>query len=242
MNVDREAFRPMRDPPNPASAVAPCPGVPRWKRALDISFLILAAPLLAPVALTIAGAIKVSSAGPVLFWQERIGIRGERFILLKFRTMGVGADTKIHEAHVARLKEKNQPMTKLDDQGDLRVTRLGGFLRATGLDELPQLFNVLRGQMSLVGPRPSLPSEYESFDPRQQERFCALPGLTGLWQVSGKNRTTFEEMIDLDIRYVRNQSISLDLWILLRTIPVIKAGACAWLARGVRQQPKSSAE
>jgi lipopolysaccharide/colanic/teichoic acid biosynthesis glycosyltransferase len=102
--------------------------------------------------------------------------------------------------------EANQPMTKLDRRGDKRLTPAGRLLRALGLDELPQLINVLRGEMSLVGPRPCLPSEHARYLPWQQERFCALPGLTGLWQVSGKNRLTFSEMIELDIKYVRTQS------------------------------------
>jgi lipopolysaccharide/colanic/teichoic acid biosynthesis glycosyltransferase len=117
----------------------------------------------------------------------------------------------------------NEPMTKLDSRGDTRLIPFGRLLRAAGLDELPQLINVLRGEMSLVGPRPCLPSEYDRHLPWQRDRFRTLPGLTGLWQVSGKNQTTFSEMIDLDMQYVRTQSPLLDLKILLKTIPVVVA-------------------
>jgi lipopolysaccharide/colanic/teichoic acid biosynthesis glycosyltransferase len=112
-------------------------------------------------------------------------------------------------------------MVKLDAKGDHRLIPLGSFLRATGLDELPQLLNVLRGEMSIVGPRPCLPYEYENYQPRQKRRFEVVPGLTGLWQVSGKNKTTFAEMINLDIFYAENQSLRLDIAIMLRTPPAL---------------------
>jgi lipopolysaccharide/colanic/teichoic acid biosynthesis glycosyltransferase len=117
----------------------------------------------------------------------------------------------------------NQPMTKLDRHGDKRLIPVGRLLRALGVDELPQLINVLRGEMSIVGPRPCLPGEYSKYLPAQKERLHALPGLTGLWQVSGKNRLTFNEMIDCDITYVRTQSLWLDLTIMLKTIPALAA-------------------
>ena len=195
--------------------------IPLWKRVLDISCLLIAFPTVLPVMLLIAIAIKVGSSGPVVFKQERIGLLGRRFTLFKFRTMITGIDTAVHETHVAGLIEANRPMTKLDAHGDARLIPLGRLLRAAGLDELPQLFNVLRGDMSLVGPRPCVPREYEMYRPWQMERFRTLPGLTGLWQVSGKNRTTFNEMIDLDIRYVRMRSLSLDLKIMVKTIPAV---------------------
>jgi len=132
-----------------------------------------------------------------------------------------GADTAVHEAHMARLIETNGPMTKLDAHGDNRLIPCGRMLRAAGVDELPQLINVLRGEMSIVGPRPCLPSEYDKHLPWQKERFHTLPGLTGLWQVSGKNRTTINEMIEIDIRYVRTRSPLLDLKIMIMTIPVL---------------------
>jgi lipopolysaccharide/colanic/teichoic acid biosynthesis glycosyltransferase len=144
-------------------------------------------------------------------------------MVYKFRTMVDGVDTSAHEKHVSNLIEGNSPMTKLDARGDKRLIPVGRLLRAGGLDELPQLVNVLRGEMSIVGPRPCLPSEYALYLPWQRERFLGLPGLTGLWQVSGKNRTTFNEMIELDIQYVRKQSLLLDLKIMLKTIPLLLA-------------------
>lgn len=195
--------------------------VPVWKRLLDISCMLTVLPALLPMILLIAIIIKISSAGPVLFRQERVGLLGKKFILFKFRTMVPGTNTGVHEAHAASLIESNSPMTKLDAHGDGRLILFGRWLRAAGLDELPQLLNVLRGEMSLVGPRPCLPSEYEKYLPWQRERFRTLPGLTGLWQVSGKNRTTFIEMIDLDIQYVRTQSLWLDLRIIVKTIPAL---------------------
>jgi lipopolysaccharide/colanic/teichoic acid biosynthesis glycosyltransferase len=197
------------------------PRVPRWKRALDLACLLIAIPSLLPMLLIIAVLIKISSKGPVLFKQERIGFLGRRFILFKFRTMIEGADTTAHEEYVASLIETNGPMTKLDAQGDARLIPIGRLLRASGLDELPQLINVFRGEMSIVGPRPCLPGEYDRLLPRQRERFRTLPGLTGLWQVSGKNRTTFNEMIGYDIQYIRMQSLWLDLKIMLKTVPAV---------------------
>lgn len=195
--------------------------IPLWKRALDISCVLIAIPSLLPLLLIIAVIIKIGSKGPLLFKQERIGFLGKRFTLFKFRTMKEGADTTAHEKHVASLIESNGPMTKLDACGDARLIPLGRLLRAAGLDELPQLINVLRGEMSIVGPRPCLPSEYSKYLPWQKERFRALPGLTGLWQVSGKNRTTFNEMIECDLQYTRTQSLWLDLMIMLKTIPTV---------------------
>jgi lipopolysaccharide/colanic/teichoic acid biosynthesis glycosyltransferase len=195
--------------------------VPLWKRALDISCALVAIPILLPLILAISIIIKASSRGPVIFKQERVGLLGKRFILYKFRTMIAGADTAAHEKHVDTLIKNNGPMTKLDARGDTRLIPLGRIIRAAGLDELPQLINVLRGEMSLVGPRPCLPHEYNCYLPQQRERFRTLPGLTGLWQVSGKNRTTFNEMIDCDIRYVRTQSLWLDLKIISKTIPAL---------------------
>jgi lipopolysaccharide/colanic/teichoic acid biosynthesis glycosyltransferase len=195
--------------------------VPVWKRVLDVSCLLIAIPSLLPLMLIIAALIKISSRGPVLFKQERVGFLGNRFTLFKFRTMIEGADTTVHEDYVASLMASEGPMAKLDAQGDVRLIPVGRLLRAAGLDELPQLINVLRGEMSLVGPRPCLPNEYDRFQPWQRERFDALPGLTGLWQVSGKNRLTFHEMIDCDIAYVRSRSLWLDLKIMLKTLPAI---------------------
>lgn len=195
--------------------------VPRWKRVLDVSLILLASPVLVPLMALIALTIRCVSPGPLLFRQERVGFRCRRFTCFKFRTMHVAADPGLHQGHLQELLHSDKPMTKLDSQGDPRVIPFGRFLRASGLDELPQIFNVLRGEMSLVGPRPCLPYEFAQFLPWQKERFNALPGLTGLWQVSGKNRTTFTQMIQLDIQYARNQSLWLDLKIILKTIPAL---------------------
>lgn len=194
---------------------------PRWKRVFDVTLIVLAAPLLVPVMICIAVLIRLVSSGPVLFRQERIGYLGERFMCIKFRTMFVGADIGVHQGHLNQLMTSNAPMVKMDSKGDPRLIPFGLLLRSCGLDELPQIFNVLCGDMSLVGPRPCVPYEYEKYLPWQRERFNTVPGLTGLWQVSGKNRTTFIEMIRFDIEYVRKKSLWLDFKIVLKTIPAL---------------------
>jgi lipopolysaccharide/colanic/teichoic acid biosynthesis glycosyltransferase len=191
-------------------------GAAVWKRTLDWALIVLALPLWAPLMLAIGLAIKFLSPGPMLFKQERVGFRGRRFTCLKFRTMKCNADTTTHEQYLKQLAQSQQPMTKLDS-ADPRLIPGGAILRATGLDELPQLFNVLQGDMSLVGPRPCTTYEYATYHAWHLERFEALPGLTGLWQVSGKNKTTFEEMMLLDIHYARNQSLGLDVKIIFKT-------------------------
>ncbi len=163
----------------------------------------------------------VASPGPILFRQERVGYRGRRFYLYKFRTMHVSANVASHQAHLKQLMKANAPLRKLDEQGDRRLIPGGWMLRATGLDELPQIINVLRGEMSIVGPRPCIPYEYESFSAEQRRRLESVPGLTGLWQVSGKNRTTFDEMIRLDVAYGERRSLPLDVGIIARTVPAL---------------------
>ena len=196
-------------------------GVPGWKRILDVLLVLVSAPAWFPVAVLIAGAIRAISPGPIFFRQERVGYMGKRFWCLKFRTMVVDADTEVHQGHLEQLMKSDCPMTKLDNAGDSRLIPCGLFLRTLGLDELPQIINVLKGEMSLVGPRPCLPYEYEKYLPRHRERCVTLPGLTGLWQTSGKNRTTFEEMIDLDVHYARHKSLLMDLRIIGMTIPAL---------------------
>ena len=171
--------------------------------------------------LVLAILIKLVSPGPALFRQERIGYQGKRFTCFKFRTMLVNADTGVHQGHLTRLMDSNVPMKKLDAAGDPRLIPFGLLLRSLGLDELPQIFNVIRGEMSMVGPRPCVPYEYENYSPHHRRRLEAVPGLTGLWQVSGKNRTTFERMVDLDIFYATNKTFFLDLKIIFKTIPAI---------------------
>jgi lipopolysaccharide/colanic/teichoic acid biosynthesis glycosyltransferase len=196
------------------------PGL-QWKRALDALVILLTLPLLIPLALLVALLIRSGSRGPVLFKQERVGHLGKRFRCFKFRTMFVNADTNMHQGHLHQLMNSNAPMMKMDSKGDPRIIPFGVLLRASGLDELPQLINVLRGEMSLVGPRPCLPYEYGQYLPWQKERFQTVPGLTGLWQVSGKNKTTFVEMIQLDIRYAKNKTLWWDLKIILLTVPAL---------------------
>jgi lipopolysaccharide/colanic/teichoic acid biosynthesis glycosyltransferase len=197
----------------------------RWKRVLDIGLVVMALPLLVPMGLAIAGIIRLVSKGPILFKQERIGRGGQKFWCFKFRTMSIGADTVLHEGHLRQLIQSNSPMTKMDSRGDKRIIIGGVFIRALGLDELPQLINVVRGEMSIVGPRPCLPYEFELYLPWQRERCNAVPGLTGLWQVSGKNKTTFCEMIKLDIEYSRRCNLWLDVGIIFKTIPVLLSQA-----------------
>ncbi|HUE37609.1 MAG TPA: sugar transferase [Candidatus Acidoferrum sp.] len=196
-------------------------GMPAWKRVLDICLILLALPVLVPVALIVAVIIHLVSEGPILFKQERMGQGGRKFQCFKFRTMRAGADSILHEGHLRQLIHSDAPMTKMDARGDARIIPGGVFLRATGLDELPQLINVLRGEMSIVGPRPCLLYEAEHYLPWQRERFNVAPGLTGWWQVNGKNKTTFAEMIRLDIEYSRRLSLGMDLGIIIKTVPVL---------------------
>ena len=177
--------------------------------------------MLIPLALGIALLIRIVSKGPILFQQERVGWRGNFFLCLKFHTMKCGAETVSHQGHLKDLMKSDTPMQKMDSKGDKRIIPFGKMLRASGLDELPQLINVLRGEMSVVGPRPCLPYEAELYQQWQLERFNAAPGLTGLWQVSGKNRTTFTQMIQLDIQYTKTKSLWLDIKIIIKTVPAI---------------------
>jgi exopolysaccharide production protein ExoY len=207
--------------------------IPRWKRMLDIVFVLLILPVVLPIAALIALLIRLVSAGPILFRQERVGYLGRRFMCLKFRTMFVGAETVSHQGHLEKLIKTAQPMVKLDARGDSRIIPFGLLLRSSGLDELPQFINVLRGEMSVVGPRPCLGYECDHYLPWQRERFNTLPGLTGLWQVNGKNRTTFIEMMHMDISYARNKTLWLDLMIIAKTIPAILGQL--WISRKKRQ-------
>jgi lipopolysaccharide/colanic/teichoic acid biosynthesis glycosyltransferase len=195
--------------------------MPFWKRAFDLTFAIVAIPILGICTLAMMAVMKICSPGPVFFTQERVGLKGRRFKIYKFRTMYVGADTKVHQAYFTELMESSAPMVKLDSRGDSRLIPCGRLVRASGLDELPQLINVLLGDMSIIGPRPCLPSEFVQYLPWQQARCNATPGLTGLWQVSGKNHTTFEEMIRMDIEYSKSVSPFLDAKIVFMTVPAI---------------------
>jgi lipopolysaccharide/colanic/teichoic acid biosynthesis glycosyltransferase len=195
--------------------------MPLWKRVFDLTLALLAMPVLGVFTLLMTIMMKICSPGPVFFTQERIGLKGRRFKIYKFRTMYVGADTQVHQAYFAELMESRVPMVKLDSQGDTRLIPCGRLIRASGIDELPQLINVVLGDMSVIGPRPCLPSEFQQFLPWQRARVNATPGLTGLWQVSGKNHTTFEEMIRMDIEYSQNTSPLMDAKIVFMTLPAI---------------------
>jgi lipopolysaccharide/colanic/teichoic acid biosynthesis glycosyltransferase len=190
------------------------------KRALDTVLASILLALCSPLLLVLAWLVRRSSPGPAFFWQTRIGQYGGRFRMLKLRTMIEGSeddedDLTAAGGHPIFLKPRN----------DRRVTPVGRFLRRTSLDELPQLVNVLRGEMSLVGPRPLLERDLERMPRgRYVERFRALPGMTGLWQVSGRSLLSDEERLQLDLRYVENWSLELDLWILLRTLPAVISG------------------
>jgi exopolysaccharide biosynthesis polyprenyl glycosylphosphotransferase len=187
------------------------------KRAADLVLTSFALVALSPVLLGVMAAIKLDSRGPVFYRQKRVGKDGEYFWMLKFRSMCVDADKKLAELRARN--EATGPLFKMRD--DPRVTRVGRFIRRWSLDELPQLFNVMRGEMSLVGPRPPLPSEVDQYEDWQYGRLRAVPGLTGLWQVSGRSEVPFHDMVRLDLHYIRNWSLSLDLEIMLRTIPAV---------------------
>jgi lipopolysaccharide/colanic/teichoic acid biosynthesis glycosyltransferase len=203
------------------------PPIPIWKRVMDIGISLLVLVICSPLFVFIALLIKMVSPGPIFFKQQRVGYLGKPFTFWKFRTMKVNADTSIHQQYVKNLiqsdsdKGVEKPMVKLDSANDPRIIPFGQFLRKTCLDELPQLFNVLRGNMSLVGPRPCIPYEAQNYLPWQLKRFDTIPGMTGLWQVSGKNSTTFKEMVRLDITYIRLRSFWLDVKIILKTVPAI---------------------
>jgi lipopolysaccharide/colanic/teichoic acid biosynthesis glycosyltransferase len=183
----------------------------------------VALPFLAMAAFWALLITTIASRGPIFFRQERVGFQGRRFLLYKFRTMHVSASAAPHQEHFSHLMRSNVPMQKLDARGDKRLIPGGWLLRASGLDELPQIINVLKGEMSIVGPRPCIAYEYQCYSEWQRNRLKAMPGLTGLWQVSGKNRTTFDEMVHLDIAYADTLSLAGDIRIMLRTLPALCA-------------------
>jgi lipopolysaccharide/colanic/teichoic acid biosynthesis glycosyltransferase len=192
------------------------------KRAVDILGSLLALILLLPVIVAIAVAIKLTSKGPVLYRQERVGQFGRRIAFLKFRSMEENNDPTIHKEYVQKLIANSLGQTAENNifkiQHDPRVTAVGRFIRRTSLDEIPQFLNVLAGDMSLVGPRPPIPYELENYDTWHRQRVLSMkPGITGLWQVVGRSRTTFDEMVRLDIRYIREWSFWVDIRLILAT-------------------------
>jgi lipopolysaccharide/colanic/teichoic acid biosynthesis glycosyltransferase len=200
-----------------------CLRIPSWKRCMDIVGSLVLIAVLSPMFLLIATYIRAVSPGKVLFRQKRVGYQGELFTFLKFRTMKENNDPRAHRDYLKELIKGDLPMEKLDVGTDPRIIPGGRILRKACLDELPQLFNVLRGEMSLVGPRPCIPYEAEEYQRWHTHRFDILPGMTGLWQVSGKNKLSFVEMIRFDIAYANKLSPLLDLKILILTVPTVIA-------------------
>ena len=199
----------------------------RAKRLLDVIFSLLMLVPLCLVMVAVAILIRLDSEGPVFYRQQRVGLNGAMFTLYKFRTMSLHNDDSLHRHAAARFisgqivsgdatEDISYKLTK-----DARVTRIGRFLRKTSLDELPQFFNVLRGEMSLVGPRPPLPYEVELYSPFDRLRLAGKPGLTGIWQVYGRSRVSFRSMVEMDIEYLRQQSLWRDLKLIALTVPVM---------------------
>jgi lipopolysaccharide/colanic/teichoic acid biosynthesis glycosyltransferase len=213
----------------PSTSAAPRSATAAWDlscRVLDLTVSLITLVLLSPVLVLIAIAIRLESPGPAIFRQRRVGRDQREFTVNKFRTMRKDVSSDVHQQFVLKLiagdappSTEGKPRFKL--AVDDRVTRVGRFLRKSSLDELPQLWNVVRGEMSLVGPRPPIPYEVDHYPQHWFERFEVKPGLTGLWQVSGRSELTLEEMIALDNEYVQRRSLRLNIEILLRTIPAV---------------------
>ena len=187
------------------------------KRAIDIVGSIVGLVLLSPILLIVAIAIKLESKGSIIFSQKRIGLKGKEFKMYKLRSMVEDAEKL--KKDLMKSNEMSGPMFKMKD--DPRVTRVGKFIRKTSIDELPQLVNVLRGDMSLVGPRPSLPKEVKKFKPWMKKRLEVKPGLTCFWQVSGRNNIDFEDWMKLDIKYVEERSFLVDIKLIFKTFFVL---------------------
>lgn len=188
------------------------------KRVIDIVLAAIGLLVFSPIMLIVVIAIKLEDfKGPVLFSQERVGKLGEIFKMYKFRSMYVDAEQRLQE--LQHLNEQTGPVFKIKD--DPRITKVGKFIRKTSLDELPQLVNVLRGEMSIVGPRPALPREVKQYNAYQKQRLLVKPGITCIWQVSGRNNIGFDEWVELDLEYIKNQSLGLDIKLILQTIPAL---------------------
>lgn len=202
-------------------------GYLRAKRILDITFTLLIAPLVILVGIVVAICIKLTSQGPIFFHQKRIGQDGTVFEMLKFRSMYVDSDQVAHREKILqymngqKLNEDVSRSLSYKDVHDPRITRVGRFIRKTSLDEIPQFWNVFRGQMTLVGPRPPMPYEVELYTSHEWLRMVGKPGLTGTWQVYGRSRVTFQSMVEMDIDYLKHQSIITDLKLIFLTVPVM---------------------
>jgi len=203
------------------------------KRLIDVGAALSVAILGFPFFLAVALLIKLTSRGPIFYSQKRIGEHGEGFTLFKFRTMRQDSDDSIHREFTRSFIEGRMPNSSLDEKtpsvykltNDPRVTAVGNFLRKTSLDELPQFINILKGEMTIVGPRPPLQYELEHYEEWHKLRLEVRPGLTGLWQVSGRSSVPFDEMVKLDLYYIEHWSLLLDFKIMLRTIPVMFFGS-----------------
>lgn len=187
------------------------------KRFIDILLSLFGLIIVSPIMLIVAILIKLESTGPVIFSQKRVGLNGKEFNMLKFRSMVQNAEEL--KEKLQKQNEMSGPMFKMKE--DPRVTKVGKFIRKTSIDELPQLINVLKGEMSLVGPRPSLPKEVAKFEPWMLERLSVKPGLTCYWQVSGRNNIDFEDWMKLDIKYVKDRNLGLDIKLIFKTFFVL---------------------
>src|SRR5437762_2364454 len=194
----------------------------RAKRVVDILFILLISPFVLLVCMAIALCIKLDSKGPVFFRQKRIGRNGVEFSMLKFRSMYVNGDENVHRRRVEEMMRNGQKLGKT--RNDSRVTRVGRFLRKTSLDEIPQFWNVLLGEMTLVGPRPPLTYEVALYQKRDWLRLSGRPGLPGIWQVYGRSAVTFTEMVEMDIAYLQEQSLLKDIKLIFLTVPVMIFG------------------
>ena len=204
-------------------------GYKRAKLCLDLAFTLLVLIPLCLITIIIALLIRLDSTGPIFYRQKRIGQGGKEFCMYKFRSMYVNNDDALHREAIAKYMQGQQLSNGKQDCtfkriDDPRITRVGRILRKTSLDELPQFFNVLRGEMSLVGPRPSLPYEFEMYGEHDKLRLCGKPGLTGTWQVYGRSRVTFQQMVEMDVAYLRQQSLLADLKLIVLTVPVMASG------------------
>ena len=187
------------------------------KRLMDIILSTIGLMILSPILLVVAILIKIDSKGPIFFKQKRVGLNGKAFDMYKFRSMVVNAEEL--KEKLEKQNEMSGPMFKIAD--DPRITKIGKFIRKTSIDELPQLWNVIKGDMSLVGPRPSLPKEVEQFEPWMEERFKVKPGLTCYWQVGGRNNIDFENWMKLDIKYVKERTLAIDIMLIFKTFFVL---------------------
>ena len=203
----------------------------RAKRILDLLFALLILPPLCLVVAIVALAIRLDSVGPVFYRQKRVGFNGIEFTMYKFRSMYVNSNDSLHREAIIhfmngqKLNEYNKADLSYKQVDDPRITRVGRFLRKTSIDELPQFLNVLRGEMTLVGPRPPLPYEVEHYSQRDRLRLAGKPGLTGTWQVYGRSRVPFQTMVEMDIAYLQQQSLRQDLKLIALTIPVMINGS-----------------